>query len=199
MARKPKILALSGSIRTGSLNTCLIEFASRTLVVAGAEVTIVDLRNFPMPIYDGDLERDHGVPESVIKLKALLDSHDALVISSPEYNGFFSPLLKNTIDWLSRPHGGRSGRALFEGKIGFLLSASPGALGGMRGLVHVRQLLTNLGVWVMPNQLTLAKADAAFDSEGKLIDPDTASTLDSLSKEFVLTVQARIGDSGTEV
>ena len=143
-----KLLAISGSSRQGSVNKRLLDAAVNTARALGAEVSCLDLRTLALPLYDGDLEAANGLPEGCTALKKALVEHDALLIASPEYNGFFSPLLKNAIDWASRPQGSQP--SPFTGKLAGLLAASPGALGGIRGLPTVRQLLSNLGVLVAP-------------------------------------------------
>src|SRR5690606_32044347 len=133
-----KVLALAGSTRTGSYNRMLAALAAEAAREAGAEVTLINLRDYPMPLYDGDLEEREGLPTSARQLRELFLSHDALIIASPEYNGSLSAVLKNTIDWLSRPQPGDPPRACFANKVAVIVSASTGALGGMRGLVHLR-------------------------------------------------------------
>ena len=167
---KAKVLAFAGSAREGSFNKKLIAIAAAGAKEAGADVTLVDLREFPMPLYDGDLEAREGLPENAKKLKALFLSHQALLISSPEYNSSYSPLFKNTIDWVSRQEKGEEPLAAYKGKIAGLMSASPGGLGGLRGLVHVRAVLGNIHVLVIPDQLAVSTAHEAFGSDGSLKD-----------------------------
>src|SRR5512146_1538648 len=133
-----KILAFAGALRRGSYNKKLIRVAAEGARKAGAEVTLIDLKDFVLPIYDGDLENSAGLPADGRRLKDLFLAHDALLISAPEYNSSISAVLKNTIDWISRPVPGEAPLNCFEGKVAALLSASPGALGGLRGLVTVR-------------------------------------------------------------
>lgn len=162
----PRILAFAGSIRRASVNRQLIAAAARYVAEAGAEATVVDLRDFPMPIYDGDLEASSGLPEGAQRLKALMREHHGFLIASPEFNSSITPLLKNTLDWCSRP----SPAECYAGKVAGLLAASPGALGGLRGLVTVRSILSNIGVLVVPQQVAIAKAHEAFDAAGALKD-----------------------------
>lgn len=178
-----KILAFSGSIRTGSFNSKLIKIAADAARDAGADVTLMDLADYDLPIMNQDLEKD-GRPENVQKLKDLFESHDALLISCPEYNSSITPLLKNTIDWVSRPDEGKPPLSAFQGKVCGLIAASPGALGGLRGLVHVRSILGNIGVTVVPKQLAVSKAHDAFDENGNLNDEKQAATV----REIVQTV-----------
>jgi NAD(P)H-dependent FMN reductase len=178
-----KLLAISGSSRQGSVNKRLLDAAANAARALGAEVTCLDLRTLFLPLYDGDLETAEGLPEGCIALKKALAEHDALLIASPEYNGFFSPLLKNAIDWASRPHNGQP--SPFSGKLAGLLAASPGALGGIRGLPAVRQLLSNLGVLVIAGQMSLPRAHEAFDSQGALLDKDQNQMLERMLSELL--------------
>jgi NAD(P)H-dependent FMN reductase len=170
MLTKPKILAFAGSTRTDSYNKKLVKIASTEATEAGADVTVIDLRDFPMPIYDGDLEQKDGLPSNARKLKDLMLAHQGFLISSPEYNSSVSAVFKNTIDWASRQSEGEIPLACFKNKIAGIMSASPGGLGGLRGLVHVRSILGNIGVIVMPDQMTIAKAHEAFNEDGTLKD-----------------------------
>jgi NAD(P)H-dependent FMN reductase len=163
-----RILAFAGSAREGSLNKQLVRVAADGAREVGAHVTVIDLRDLPMPIYDGDLEQASGLPENARALKQLLKEHQGLLIACPEYNSSITPLLKNAIDWASRAEDGEAPLACFRGKVAGLLAASPGALGGLRGLVTVRSILGNIGVIVVPQQVALPKAHGAFDDEGHL-------------------------------
>ena len=168
----PKILAFAGSTRTDSFNKKLVKIAAYGARDAGAEVTIIDLRDFPMPLYDGDLEQHDGLPATARKLKDLMLSHQGFLISSPEYNSSISGVLKNTIDWASRQSEGETPLACFKNKVAGLVSASPGGLGGLRGLVHVRAILGNIGVLVIPEQVAVAKAHEAFNTDGTMKNKD---------------------------
>jgi len=165
---QPKILAFAGSAREDSLNKKLARVAAAALREAGARPTFIDLRDYALPLYDGDLEAAQGVPGNALELKRLFREHDGLLVVSPENNGSVSALLKNTLDWISRPHAGESGTVPFQGKVAALLAASPGALGGLRGLVHVRAILQSLGVLVLAEQFALSRAHEAFDAAGAL-------------------------------
>lgn len=174
----PKILAFSGSIRRDSWNRKLIQAAVDATRAAGGDVTLIDLADYPLPIYNGDLEDKDGLPDNALRLKALFKEHDALLISSPEYNSSVPPLLKNTIDWVTREWQGESGLVPYQNKVAAIMSASPGSLGGMRMLPHLRQILNTLGVLVLPGQFALAHADTAFDAEnGALQSPERLHTL----------------------
>ncbi|MDE1872382.1 MAG: NAD(P)H-dependent oxidoreductase [Thaumarchaeota archaeon] len=192
MTLKPKILAFAGSTRTDSFNKKLVRIAATGATEAGADVTIIDLRDFPMPLYDGDLEQKEGLPPNARKLKDIMLTHQGFLISSPEYNSSVSAVLKNTIDWASRQSEGETSLACFKGRVAGIMSASPGGLGGLRGLVHVRSILGNIGVLVMPDQIAIGKAHEAFNSDGtlkdkkqeeqvKMIGADVAKTLSKLN------------------
>ena len=167
----PRILAFAGSTRQASYNKKLVSCAAAAAREAGAEVTLIDLRDFPMPLYDGDLEDSSGLPENAKKLKALMREHDGFLISSPEYNSAFSAVLKNTIDWTSRTEtDDEPSLVAYRGKAAALMSASPGALGGLRGLVFLRAVLGNIGVIVLPDQVAVSTAHEAFDEQGQIKD-----------------------------
>jgi NAD(P)H-dependent FMN reductase len=167
---KPRILAFAGSTRTDSFNKKLVKIAAAGAMENGADVTIIDLRDFAMPLYDGDLEQQEGLPPNAQKLKDLMLSYHGFLISSPEYNSSISGVLKNTIDWTSRSSKGDVPLACFKGKVAGIMSASPGGLGGLRGLVHVRAILENISVLVIPDQMAIAKAHEVFNADGTLKD-----------------------------
>ncbi len=167
---KPKILAFAGSTRIDSFNKKLVKIAASGASEAGADVTIIDLRDFQMPIYDEDLERQNGLPSNAQKLKNLMLAHQGLLISSPEYNSSISGVLKNTIDWTSRQGDSEIPLACFKDKVAGLMSASPGGLGGLRGLVHVRAILESIGVLVITNQVAVSKAHEAFNLDDTMKD-----------------------------
>ncbi|MDC8452581.1 MAG: NAD(P)H-dependent oxidoreductase [Candidatus Nitrosotalea sp.] len=167
---KPKILAFAGSTRIDSFNKKLVKVAAAGAMENGADVTIIDLRDFAMPLYDGDLEQKEGLPSNARKLKDLMLSHQGFLISSPEYNSSISGVLKNTIDWASRPSEGEESLACFKDKVAGIMSASPGCLGGLRGLVHVRAILENISVLVIPEQIAIARAHEVFNADGTLKD-----------------------------
>ena len=182
----PKILAFAGSSRSASFNKKLAKFAAQAARAAGAEVTFIDLRDYPLPLFDEDLETENGLPENAFKLKTLLNEHQGFIIASPEYNSSVTALLKNTIDWASRAASDTEPPlASFKGKTAALLSASPGALGGLRGLVHLRAILGNIGVIVLPDQVALPKAHEAFDDAGALKEDRTAKQVTALAQSLV--------------
>jgi chromate reductase len=178
MDHKVRILAFSGSTRTGSYNKKLLKIAINGARKAGAEVTELDLRDIPMPLYDGDLEVHEGIPANGLEFCDLLFEHDGLLIASPEYNGSFSAVLKNSLDWASRPQEGKPSLYCFKGKVASIMSASDGYFGGVRGLNHLKVLLLQLGVTVLPSQVMIPKAQKAFGDDGSLLDEKKhASTL----------------------
>ena len=179
----PNVLVFAGSARKQSLNKKLARAAAAAAEAAGMTATYIDLADYEMPLYNGDLEAEHGLPESTLRLKEVFARHRRLLISCPEYNSSITPLLKNTIDWLSRPAPGEPSPPAFRGKVAGLLAASPGALGGLRGLVHVRSILGNLAAWVAPAQVALGSANTAFDQDGRLIDDAALKRLGSLIEE----------------
>ncbi|HUP29131.1 MAG TPA: NAD(P)H-dependent oxidoreductase [Usitatibacter sp.] len=178
-----RVLVFAGSARRESLNKKLARVAADALRATGAEVTLLDLDEYPIPVYHGDLEAEQGMPENARKLREIFMAHDALLVASPENNASVSSLLKNTLDWLSRSigdgKGQNSGLAPFRGKVAGMMTATPGAYGGIRGLPHLRQIFGALGVLVLPNQVQLSRADHAFDATGKLTD---AKMVDALQK-----------------
>ena len=167
-----KFLVFAGSTRTHSFNRRLAAVAAHMARDAGADVTLLELADFDIPLYNADLETA-GTPADVIRLKEVLDAHPAGVICSPEYNGSYTGLLKNTIDWASSPVAGHAewsdGTRPFAGKVVGMLSASPGALGGLRSQSHLGPLLTNLECWLAPKAFALGSAGSAFDESGALV------------------------------
>lgn len=188
MAIVPKILAFAGSTRTDSHNKRLLKIAVAGAQAARGEVTLIDLRDFPLPLFDGDLETRDGLPANGRKLKDLFLAHHGLLISAPEYNSSITGVLKNTIDWVSRPVPGEAPLECFDGKVACLMSASPGALGGLRGLVHVRAILQNIKVIVLPDQIAISKAAEAFNPDDSLKDPKQQATVEGLGTKLVQVI-----------
>ncbi|MEB3220209.1 MAG: NAD(P)H-dependent oxidoreductase [Nostocales cyanobacterium 94392] len=172
MTNQAKILAFAGSVREASFNKRLVQIAATGAKLAGAEVTYIDLKNYPMPLFNEDLEAKEGLPQAVLEFKRLMKAHQGFLIACPEYNSSITPLLKNTIDWVSRPEPGEAPMALscFRGKVAAIMATSPGGLGGLRGLVHLRSILESIGVLVIPEQKAISNAYQAFDDTGNLID-----------------------------
>ena len=187
MSPTPRILAFSGSARRESLNSKLLAAAVAAVRAAGAEVTVFNFRDLPLPLYHGDLEDSAGMPANAQKLVDLVVSHGGLLIASPEYNSQITPLLKNAIDWCTR-----ADENPFRGKVAAVVSASPGAFGGIRSMTLARQLLVHLGCHVIPAQCVLPHADKAFDAAGQLIDARTTKNVDALAAELV-RVTTRLG------
>ncbi|MGZ5032883.1 MAG: NADPH-dependent FMN reductase [Usitatibacter sp.] len=184
-----RILVFAGSARRDSLNKKLARVAAEAAREAGGEVTFVDLDDYSMPVYHGDLETIEGMPGNARKLREIFIAHDGLLIASPENNQSMTSLLKNTIDWLSRSigdgKGANSGLAPFRNKVAGLLAASPGAYGGVRHLPHLRQSLSGLGVTVLGAQVALIRADQAFDEAGALKDEHVAKSVQGLARAVV--------------
>jgi chromate reductase, NAD(P)H dehydrogenase (quinone) len=180
---KPKILAFAGSTRTGSFNKKLLNVATEAARGAGAEVTVVDLRDLALPLFDQDFEDANGLPDGAKRFKTLLREHDGFLISSPEYNSSITAVLKNSIDWASRAESDDEPPLVaFRGKAAVVMSASPGGLGGLRGLVHLRAILGNIGVIVLPDQVAVSAAHEAFDDAGQLKDANRRKQVESLGR-----------------
>ncbi len=189
----PKILAFAGSARSESLNKRLVRVAAEGAKAAGADVTLVDLDDYPMPVYHGDLEAREGIPPSARALKTLFREHHGLLIASPENNASIPAMLKNSLDWVSRPDGGQNGLVPYQGKVAALLSASPGVLGGLRGLVQLRAVLQALGVLVISEQLALPRAHEAFADAGGLSDPKQRTSLLGVTGRLVEVTRRMAG------
>lgn len=171
-----RILGFAGSIRAASANRAIAKAALDGAAATGAEVTWLELADYPLPLYNGDLEANDGFPDNVLMLKDIFDAHDGLVIGCPEYNSSVTPLLKNTIDWISRPIEGRPPLHAFSGKVAGIVSGSGGPLGGLRGLVHVRSILGNIGVTMVPEQRAVGGAPGKIEA-GIVTDDDTRKAL----------------------
>ncbi|MCA9790634.1 MAG: NAD(P)H-dependent oxidoreductase [Candidatus Eremiobacteraeota bacterium] len=181
---KPRILAFSGSLRKESFNSKLVLIAAAAAEEAGAEVTRLNLRDYPLPLYDGDIEASSGLPENALLLQAVFEKQDGFLISVPEYNSMMPGVLKNAIDWISRPVEGKSSLFAFSGKYATIMSASPGGLGGLRGLPIFRLLLSNLGVHVTPKQVAVSSAGSAFDPDGQLLDGGRHASIQELGRSL---------------
>ena len=188
MTQPIKILAFAGSLRKESWNKKLLAIAAAGAREAGAEVTVIDLADYPLPVFDEDLEKAQGLSPNGRKLKDLFLAHQGLLLSCPEYNSSITAVLKNAIDWVSRPSPGEAPLACFDGKVAGLMSASPGALGGLRGLVTVRSILSNIKVLVLPDQMAINKAHEAFDAQGQLKDPGQTAAIKGIGRKVAETV-----------
>ncbi len=191
------LVALAGSLRRGSYNRLLVEQAARGAESAGAKVCRIDLGDFRLPLYDADAEGELGLPDGARALKELCSSAAGYLIAAPEYNGSLSAVLKNTLDWLSRPLPNSDETALsltaFRNKAAGILSASPGNWGGVRGLAHVRQILSGMGVLVTAEQLSVPRANEAFDVAGRLISPAHQSLAETIGARTAMLARALQG------
>ncbi len=184
-----KVLAFAGSLRSGSFNKKLLLHAIAAGHKAGAVITHIDLKDYPLPMYDGDDEEASGLPDNAKRLKALFMDHQGLLLALPEYNSSMSAVFKNTIDWVSRPLPDEAEYLIcFKDKLAALLSASPGILGGQRGLVSAKSVLENIGTMVMPTHVSLPKANQKFDANGMLLDDKKSQDIASLVSNFWQTL-----------
>lgn len=185
-----KILALSGSQRAASFNALLVRAAADGAAVHGASITMLDWRDYAMPLYDPDAEKADGMPEAVLRFKALLKAHQGFLIASPEYNGSLTPLLKNAIDWATRPVPGDAPMVCFKHKVIGLLSTSPGVFGGNTGLVHLRAILSRLGSLVLPEQYPVGESGKLFDEQGEIRDPKVRAIAESIGARLATVLHA---------
>ena len=190
-----RILAFAGSSRTDSFNRRLIRIAAEGAREAGADVTLVELADYPMPLMNEDLETAEGMPEKAASFKRLMLENQGLLIASPEYNSSIAPLLKNAMDWASRSTSAEeSPLSAYRGKTAVIMSTSPGSLGGLRGLVVLRMLLGNLGVTVLPEQRCISRADRAFEEDGELADKRLHGRIQGLGRLLAETVDRLNGE-----
>src|SRR6185437_5589271 len=173
----PKILVLPGSTRGGSYNVKLAALAAKELTLIDANVTRISLADYPLPIYEADLDARGGQPPNAVKLKQMIMAHQGVFIASPEYSGSVTPMLKNAIDWVSRVRErGDPTYAAFKGRAFAIASASPGRAGGLRSLMALRQILElGCGALVIPEQLAIPRADTAFDDMDNIADAGVAN------------------------
>ncbi len=189
-----KLLLISGSARKESYNGKLAAAAAKLAAAQGVETDLVAPADLRLPLYDGDLEEAEGLPAAVVALKARFVAADAVLFACPEYNSSITPLLKNLIDWVSRAGSdSEAPLAAYKGKVAGLISASPGALGGMRGLVTVRSILGNIGVLVVPTQFALSKAHEAFDTDGNLTSDHAGKSLEAVVSDVIRVTKAISG------
>lgn len=183
----PTILVFAGSIRTGSLNARLAALATRELALLEVDATLVSLVDYPMPLYDGDLEARSGVPESAVLFKRMMSAHRGVFIASPEYNASVTPLLKNTLDWVSRVReGNEPPLTAFKNRVFALGAASNGSLGGYRSLMALRQVLElGCGAQVIPEQIAVREAANGFDATDGLRDERAAKGLRTVLARLV--------------
>lgn len=186
-----KILAFAGSTRKESLNRKLLAVVAEGARKAGAEVKLVNLADYPMPLYNQDDDEANGIPEKALALRELMKWADGFLMACPEYNSSFTPLWKNTIDWASRPRQGEKALECFRGKVTGLVAASGGYFGGYRGLQQVRYVLGNIGVVVLPDMFSLPKADQAFAEDGSLKDPKQSEGAMAIGRSVAEFVSAK--------
>ena len=192
-----KILAFAGSLRKNSLNKRLLNVAVEGARSAGGVVTVVDLADLPMAIYNADDHESTGFDANALKFQELLKDHDGLLIASPEYNGSVPGGLKNAIDWASRKSDKFSMGEVFKGKVAAMITASPGSFGGIRCLSHMRGVLSILGVNVLPSEIAVTFAGEKFDGNGtEITDEKMKNILEKLGAELVAMLKKTHGDIG---
>lgn len=195
MAKKQKILAFAGSLREHSYSKRVVKTAIKGAESAGALVTYIDLRDYPMPIYNADDHEQLGFDENALKLQKLLNEHNGLLICSPEYNGSLSGALKNAIDWTSRKSDEFKMGEVFGGKVAAIMTESPGAFGGLRCLGHLRSILSILGVNVLPSEIAVSKVNGMFDGDGdEMTNEMMKNLLENLGASLVDTLQKLRGE-----
>ena len=190
----PRILAFSGSLRRASWNHHLVAVAAAGAAAAGADVQLIRLVDYPLPVFNEDLEADSGLPEAATRLKDLFRQHHGLLIAIPEYNSSISAALKNAIDWISRPDEGFPPLDCFSGKVAGIMATSPGALGGIRGLPTTRLILSSIGVTVHPGQIALPHCEKAFDDDGSMRDPAMKDLVENIGRSVAELAAGRAGD-----
>ncbi len=179
-----KILGFEGSGRQDSMNRTLLNIVAGEVDKAGADVTIINLHDYDLPIYNNDLEANNGLPSAVIELKELAGKSDGFLIATPEYNGGYSPLLKNAIDWMTRPAPEGIPRQPFAGKMAGLIATSPGPLSGLRGIYQLNTILFGIGVTVLSDIVAVGNYSAAFDN-GQLVEEKHQGMAANLGKRLV--------------
>jgi chromate reductase, NAD(P)H dehydrogenase (quinone) len=186
MRKKTKILAFTGSLRRDSYNKRIVQTAMLGAEKAGAEVTFIDLLDYPMPIYNPDSHKALGFDQNALKFQGVLVKHDGFLIASPEYNGSLTAALKNAIDWASRPSNEYQKGDVFQGKFAAIMTASLGSFGGIRSLLHLRGVLMSVGVNVLSSEIAVPFVADKFDgNDGKLNDEIAATSLEQLGGSLV--------------
>lgn len=197
MAAQPKVLAFSGSLREHAFTKRVVKTAMQGAMNAGAHVDFIDLRDYPMPIYNGDLHEREGFDETALKFQKLLCEYNGFLIASPEYNASLPAALKNAIDWASRASDEFKMGEVFKGKVAAIMTASPGAFGGIRCLAHMRSILSVLGVNVLPSEIAVAKVHEMFDGNGDAMTNDTMKyLLENMGASLVDTLRKLHGEIG---
>jgi chromate reductase len=188
---KPKLLFLAGSARRGSINKMLAHNAFEIAKASGANAIFIDLKDYPLPIYDGDFESSQGLPRKAIELKKIFTEHDGIFIVSPEYNSSIPPLLKNVLDWVSRSNEeNEATNRVYRNKVVALGSASPSNFGGQRGLIPLQIMLSNIGVIVLPKRINISKAYDKFNKKGLLTDTENYQELREVVTDFIRVTTA---------
>lgn len=187
MMPNPKILCFSGSTRSGSINVRLLDAAIKELSGFDCEITRISLEDYPLPIYNGDLEEKEGVPENAVKLAKLMSEHDGFFVTCPEYNGSLTPLMKNSIDWMTRVPSDQA--VPFKDKVGAIGACSPGGMGGIAMLYHLREILVRLGSLIVSEQVAVGNGFDAFDENDKLTDERSSQFLTATCKSLVTKVK----------
>jgi NAD(P)H-dependent FMN reductase len=185
--RTPKILVIPGSLRAASHNTRLAALAAKELALAEAEVTRISMADYPLPLFDAEMTAEIGPPQNALQLQRMLEAHQGVFITSPEYSASVTPLVKNTLDWLSRSRGrGEPTYAAFRNRVFAIGAASSGPGGGMRSLLALRQILElGCGALVIPEQIAVANAAEAFDEMDNLKDPSDAAAMTAMARRLV--------------
>ncbi len=185
---RPRLLVFPGSNRAGSYNVRLAGAIVKALSTLECDVTRISLADYPLPLFDADLEKRDGVPENAVRLARLFHEHDGVVAVSPEYNTSLAPLMKNTLDWVSRVPSDQYGKLMpYKGKVFAIASTSPGGYGGIRGLNHLRAILVNMGALIISEQVAVANAEKAFGDDDMPVDTRTATHLRAMAKSLVET------------
>lgn len=186
---KPTILVFAGSARADSVNKKLAAAGASAVRKAGGEATLVDLKDYPAPIYHGDEEEAHGVPDTILAFKKLISAHDGLMIATPEYNGFVPPLLVNIFSWVSRPSNDGGSEDVLKSKHVAIMAASPGRLGGVRVIPRLRDCLCELGCIPVQGFVTVPSAHSAFGADGNLTNEANQKGLDALAVRLIAAVK----------
>ncbi len=190
---QPRILVFAGSIRTGAFSQKLADIAAKELALIDADVTKISLSDYPLPIYNGDFEKEKGIPENATKLARLVATHQGVFVATPEYNNAPPPLLTNTIDWVSRVRPQASG-IKYRHRVYGIGSTSDGMIGGARALIDVRRvLLSGWGAILIPEKIEVSRAQEAFDEAGEFIAEGPAKLMKALARSLV-DLAARLAD-----
>lgn len=196
MTPRPKILAFAGSLRKHSFNRRVLRAAAAGAERAGAEVTFVDLRDYPMPVYNQDYQEAHGFDENALKFQRLIYEHEGLLIASPEHNGSLPAALKNVIEWVSRRNDSYEGGRVFPGKVAGVMAASPNSFGGVRSLIHLRGVLTSVGVHVLPTEIAVPFVGDKFNGDGEeMTDERVRQRLEALGASLVEMLKKPHGET----